>query len=550
MRLTWRAVTVGLVAAALALAAGAQSLPRAQQTAVDSVFQHFNGSTPGCVVGISKHGRQVFARGYGMASLESATPLSPASVLEIGSVSKQFTAASIFLLQQEGKLSLDDPVQKYLPGLPVYAHPVTIRELLHHTSGVRDVIQLMQMSGIRTNDFATMPDALALLERQQALNFPPNTRYMYSNSGYVLLAEIVQRVSGEPLSEFAAQHIFEPLGMRHTQIVLDHRLVIPGRSRTYAPAPGGGWRLEVSPWQQIGDGGVNTTVGDLERWAANFWHPRVGGKRLIRQLETQGVLNDGRTIAYAGGLEVDQYRGLRRISHGGSWQGFRTQFTLFPQPQVAIITLCNVANADPAARSRTIANIVLGHQLAPEAAPAPGSALSAAQLHDYAGWYWSAADYDLRQVSLDGTDLRLHPWPGASVRMQPLGLGKFRAANDTLVFQPLAPGMQLEMEATGEVLRRQPAANQTPASAQAIVGRYHSQALQVSWTVARDGKGLVLRTFGANPNRLDTDHRYPMRPAIAGVFIAGPYLLQFDGTQMKVSAGRAEGIRFRREASQ
>ncbi|TAN22407.1 MAG: class A beta-lactamase-related serine hydrolase [Acidobacteria bacterium] len=546
MRLTSRWVGMGAMAMMAALAAGAQSLPRAQQTAIDAVFQDFNTRTPGCVVGISEHGRQVFARGYGMASLESATPLTPASVLEIGSVSKQITAASIFLLQQEGKLSLDDPAQRYLPGMPVYAHPLTIRELLHHTSGVRDVIQLMQMSGIRTNDFATMPDALALIERQRALNFPPNTRYLYSNSGYVLLAEIVRRVSGEPLSTFAAQHIFQPLGMRHSQIVLDHRLVIPGRTRTYAPAPGSGWRLEVSPWQQIGDGGVNTTVGDLELWAANFWRPRVGGARLIQQLETQGVLNDGRTIAYAGGLEVDQYRGLQRIAHGGSWQGFRTQFTLFPKPQVAIITLCNVASADPALRSRKVADVILGDQLAPEPVPAATPTLSVAQLRAYAGWYWSAADYDLRQVSVDGAALRLRQWPGPSVRLQPLGQGKFRAAGDTLVFQPLARGMQLRLEATGELLTRQPAASGNAAGTHALVGRYQSPALQVSWTVAQDSKGLLLRAFGANPNRLDTDHSYPVRPAIAGVFIAGPYLLQFDGASLKVSAGRAEGIRFRR----
>ncbi len=533
---------------ALATAAAAQTLPAAQQQRIGAAFQGFNAHTPGCVVAVSEHGHQVFARGYGMASLESGTPLTPASVLEIGSVSKQFTAASIFLLQQAGRLSLGEPVRRTLPGWPAYAHPVTIRELLHHTSGVRDVIQLMEMSGIPAADFATMPDALALIERQQALNFAPNTRYMYSNAGYVLLAEIVQQVSGEPLNEFAAQHIFRPLGMTHTRIVVNHDLVIPGRTRTYAPRGRGGWRLDVSPWEQGGDGGVNTTVGDLELWAANFWHPnpRVGGARLIQQMETRGVLNDGRTIAYAGGLFVDRYRGLRRVWHDGSWQGFRAQLALFPQPQVALVTLCNAANANPAARSRKMAAIVLGPELGPAAAQAAAPVASAAQRAAYQGWYWSAGDYDLRRVSVRGGALRLRPMPGASVRLRAAGPGRFRAGTDTYVFQTRKSARQLRDETSGEVLEREPAAAYTGAQLQALTGPYYAPALQVRWVVARKGNGLELETFGANPNRLDTDHVYAMRPAIAGVFTAGPYLVETDRAGLKVSAGRADGIRFQK----
>lgn len=464
MRWRWSPLLFGLV-----LSLGAQSLSPAQRGRVDAVFSDFNVHTPGCVEGISAHGRMLYARGYGMASLESGTPLGPASVLEIGSVSKQFTAASIFLLDQAGKLKLDDPVRRYIPEFPAYAHPVTIRELLHHTSGVRDVIALMEMSGIPAGDAATQADALAMIERQRALNFVPNSRYMYSNSGYVLLAEIVRRVSGEPLNQFAAEHIFQPLGMSHTQFVADQTLVIPHRVRTYAPRPGGGWRLDVSPWDQIGDGGVNTTVGDLALWAANFWHPRVGGARLIRQLETQGVLNDGRTIAYAGGLEVGTYGGLRRVAHDGAWQGFRAQFTLFPGPELALITLCNAANADPGARSRKLAAIVLGNALAPTPASSPAS-------------------------------------PAA------------------------AP----------------PSVAWTRARLRALAGRYHSEELQVSWTVALSGPALVLHTFGANPNRLDTDHVYAMRAEGAG-FRAGPYRVRFDRRGMLVSAGRALDIQFVRE---
>ncbi|MGH9473806.1 MAG: serine hydrolase domain-containing protein [Terriglobales bacterium] len=530
-----------LTAAALGSAAAQSSLPEAQQAAINTVFQDFNQRTPGCALGVVRAGALVFAHGYGMASLESHTAVTPATVMEIGSVSKQFTATSIFLLAHAGKLSLDDPIRKYIPEMPRYPWPVTIRELLHHTSGVRDVISLMETSGIPYGDFATMPDALAMIERQRGLNFPPNSAYMYSNSGYVLLAEIVRRVSGEPLPKFAASNIFQPLGMGHTQIVDDATLIVPGRARTYARTPTG-YRLADSHWEQIGDGAVNTTVGDMALWARNMLHPTVGGPWLIRDLTTQGVLNNGQQIAYAGGLEVDHYRGLERWAHAGSWQGFRAEFMRFPGQQLSLVTLCDGASTNPGPRTEKLADILLAGELAPAAAAPAAVALSAAQLAGYAGLYWSAARHDLRRAQIRDGRLRLGRAP-----LTPVGAGRFLMGTTTVEFQPATGGMRLVL-APGEQLRRVPQA--TPAAVQlaALTGRYHSIELQVSWTVSVQSGQLELHALGANPNRLDTDHDYAMTPGPAGVYSAGPYLLQFEGSSFRLYNGRAGGMLFTRAA--
>ncbi len=524
------------------------SLSAATRDRIDAVFSDFNGHTPGCVLGVVRGGTVVYAHGYGMARLEENVPLTPESVLEIGSVSKQFTAASIFLLEHEGKLSLDDEVRKYIPELPAYDHPVTIRELLHHTSGVRDVISLMVMSGIPYDDFASESDALAMIARQHELNFEPNSRYMYSNSGYVLLSQIVNRVSGMPLAQFARKNIFVPLGMTHTVIVDDHTLVIPGRSGTYAPQrSGGGFETDMSNWEQTGDGAVDTTVGDLARWDRNFDHPTVGGKWLIDELETQGVLNDGKKIDYAAGLVVGTYRGLRTVSHGGAWQGFRAQFERFPDQGVTLITLCNVANADPGARTDKVADILLGSKMAP-APQRTRVSLSDDQLRHHAGLYWSETARDVQRVEFRDHKLFLQSDYRPGVSLVPFANGEFGLGPDegnaTLRFTQNAGRQQMVLPGGDEALDRVEPAHPTENQMRAMIGRYHSDELQVTWRVAMDGSALALNANGANPDKVSSDKTYNLVPAVTDVFTAGPYVVQFDSNGMRVSVGRAGGIRF------
>lgn len=520
-------------------------LPAATRAKIDALFQDFNSHTPGCVLGVVRDDRLVYARGYGMARLEENVPMTPQTVLEIGSVSKQFTAASIFLLEHDGKLSIDDEVRKYIPELPSYGRPVTIRELLHHTSGIRDCISLMQMSGIPYDDFATESDALAMIVRQRELNFEPNSRYMYSNSGYFLLSQIVKRVSGKPLSQFAKERIFQPLGMTHTVIVGDHTLVVPGRSGTYAPRKGGGFEVDMSNWEQTGDGAVDTTVGDLALWDRNYDHPVVGGQRLVEELQTQGILNDGKKISYAAGLEIDAYRGLRRVSHGGAWQGFRAEYERFPDQKLSLISLCNVANADPGSRTSKVADILLDGRLGPAPARTRIS-LSDARLRPYAGLYWSERDHDVRRVEFRDNKLFLSPGLGPARELVPYADGEFGLGPATLRFRDNAGRPQMLVAAADETLDRYEPAHPTADQMRALVGRYHSDELQVTWFVAMPAGKLVLQDIGANPDKVSTDKNYDLDPAVPNVFTAGPYVVQFDSQGMQVSIGRASGIRFAR----
>jgi len=364
---------------AVACLIGAQD-PAAEPTIderVDRVFARFdNTRSPGCAIGVIQNGEFVLRRGYGMANLELGAPLTSSSVFRIGSTSKQFTAAAIVLLAEEGKLSLDDDVGEYLPELPEFGTPVTIRQLVHHISGYRDYLTLMTLAGLRDDDYYTDEELLGMLSRQQELNFDPGAEHLYSNSGYWLLAQVVERASGKSLREYAAEKIFEPLGMDHTHFHNDHTELVPDRAYGhtelvpdraygYAPADDGGYVISMTTLPMIGDGGVFTSVADLFFWDQNFYEGKVGGPGFIEQMHSVGVLNDGEELEYAFGLSVGTYRGLRLVSHGGSFVGFRADVIRFPDERFSVVCLCNRADSNPSLLARRIADIYLEDQMSP-----------------------------------------------------------------------------------------------------------------------------------------------------------------------------------------
>jgi CubicO group peptidase (beta-lactamase class C family) len=331
-----------------AVRAGAQMAP-ADSTSrwVDSIFAPYNSrQTPGCAVAVTRDGMLAFAKGYGMADLEHDTPITPDTRFYLASVSKQFTAMSIVLLAQDHRLSLDDPIQKWVPEVPTFGTTITLENLLHHTSGLRDYFTLLALSGWPSDGPLTENDFLALVSRQKSLNFKPGDEFLYSNTGYVLLSIVVKRASGESLRDFAAERIFRPLGMTHTEFRDDHNALIPERALGYQPS-GSTFRTSEPEFDVVGDGGVYSTVGDLAKWDANFRHPRVGGKAGIDLLLQPGHLNDGETIPYALGLTIGEFHGLKTISHGGAYGGYQSEFLRFPDQGVSVITLCNTSQASP-----------------------------------------------------------------------------------------------------------------------------------------------------------------------------------------------------------
>src|SRR6202012_650631 len=236
---------------------------------------------------------------------EENVPSSPKSVFDIGSTSKQFTATSILLLEKEGKLSVEDDVHKYIPELPDYGKKITILNLLNHTSGLRDYLTLFDIAGVNTDSVTTDEDAMALITRQKGLNFAPGSEFLYSNTGFFLLSVIVERVSGKTLREFAAENIFMPLQMTHTQFRNDHRSLVPERAMAYdEKEKKDGFRLNVSYFEQTGDGAVHTTVEDLLKWDENFYSGQDGGKIFLADQQETAKLKEGQKINYDQGLDV------------------------------------------------------------------------------------------------------------------------------------------------------------------------------------------------------------------------------------------------------
>ncbi|MFL5615935.1 MAG: serine hydrolase domain-containing protein [Gemmatimonadaceae bacterium] len=416
---------------------------------VDAIFATWDHTdSPGCALGVYRDGRVEYARGYGMANLELGVALSPQSVFDIGSTSKQFTAMSIMLLARDGKLSLDDDIRKYVPELPNYGKTISIRHILTHTSGIRDYLTLWALAGVDDADLTTDQDALDLLSRQRELNFAPGEQWLYSNSGFFLASLIVKRVSGQTLAQFASDRIFRPLGMTHTRFNDDHKSVIPNRATGYAPRDSGsGWATEMSNFEQTGDGAVQTTIEDMQRWDENFYTGAVGGTETLAAMQKVAVLNSGKPQTYALGLMVDKYRGLRSVSHGGSWAGYRAELLRFPDQHLSVACLCNLARTNPSRLARSVAEIYLGDRMtpAPEATVAgtPRNSGEVAATHwtpnakslaGYTGRYDSPELQTSYDFTVDNGKLTLHRRRSGPVALTPTVDDSFTAEGITYRF--------------------------------------------------------------------------------------------------------------------
>ncbi len=336
---------------------------RAQQ--VDAIFQSWNNTSgPGASVSVIQEGRLILEKGYGLANLEYDIPIKPDTIFHVASVSKQFTAMALVLLEQDHKLSIDDDVHKYLPELPDYGHPIKIRNLLQHTSGVRDQWQTLALAGWSLEDVITQDQILRMLFRQKELNFVPGTEHLYSNGGYTLAAEIVARVSGKPFPQFCAERIFKPLRMTHTHFHQDLHQLVKNRAYSYSGTPGA---YEASPlnYANVGATSLFTTATDLTKWLDNFREPIIGGTAAIARLTEQAVLSNGKTIDYALGLSIGKYRGLRTISHSGGDAGYRSYVCWYPDQQLGVAVLSNLGSFNPVEAANKMAAVYIGSKMTP-----------------------------------------------------------------------------------------------------------------------------------------------------------------------------------------
>jgi CubicO group peptidase (beta-lactamase class C family) len=388
----------------------------AQKERVDSLFAEWDDpNSPGCALGVIGDGQLIYKRGYGMANLEHDIPLSSRSVFYIASTSKQFVAASIILAAEQGYLSLDDDIRKYLTEMPDYGTTITIRHLLNQTSGIRDYLTLWGLGDDNFADIHEPEEAYELITRQNALNFDPGDEYLYSNSGYFLLAEIIGKATGRTLKEYAREVIFEPLGMENSHFHDDRLHISKHRAIGHVPAEDGGIAMYVSNFDLVGSGGLHTSVDDLYLWDQNFYDNKLGDGSLLVELQRRGVLNNGDTLTYAAGLEIAEYKGLRAVGHGGSSQGYRADMLRFPDQRFTVIALCNFSTISPSTLVRRVADIYLADEYTEQpgvtsstaAPPIEYVTLPQSALEETTGSYRNPVTGTIWNVSVDESKLRV-----------------------------------------------------------------------------------------------------------------------------------------------
>jgi len=337
-----------------------QQLPEITINKIDSLFLKWNAiNSPGCAVGIVRNDSLIFSKGYGMANLEYDIPNGPKTIFHMASVSKQFTAYSIVLLARQGKLNLDDDIHKWLPWFPDLKEKITIRNLLNHTSGIRDQWQLLAISGTRLDDVITQDHIIKILGKQQALNFKPGDKYSYSNSGYTMLAEIVKSVSGQTLRKYTDSAIFKPLGMTNSHFHDDYTEIEKNRSYSYVRIDSIHFANSILSYSNAGATSLFSNINDMSKWVMNFYNHKVGDQKDIDMLTQKAKLNSGKELSYALGISSDTYKGWRQYSHSGGDAGYRTHVAVFPDVKMGFIVFSNLGDFNPGEKVYAMADLFI-----------------------------------------------------------------------------------------------------------------------------------------------------------------------------------------------
>lgn len=528
---------------------------------VDALFvQWSKPDSPGCALAVIKDGQIIYKRGYGMANLDYGIPISSVSVFNIASVSKQFTAMSIALLAKQGKLSLDDDIRKYVPEFPQYQSPITIRNLIYQTSGIREYSHLMSAAGIRFQD-APDEDVFKMLTRQKDLNFKPGEEYLYSNSNYFLLAQIVKSASGKSLREFAEENIFKPLVMVNTSFQNDGTEVIKNRATGYSSRKGGGFSGEIGGSYHVGDGGLSTTINDLFLWDRNYYDNKLGGgTQLIQEFLTPGRLNGGRKSDYAFGIEVETYKGLKVFGHDGVYNGFNAAMIRFPEQRFSAICLCNLTSIPSPRLTRRVADIYLANEFKesgesgskialpePKVAQVPEKELAAV-----VGSYFDSTNNNFRRVYVKNGKL-IYSRGTSESELAPFGNNRFLMLGTPdrveISFKSPRPGAPLQMitvvvgvgASTHDSVE---SATYTAAQLAEFAGTYYSNEIDATYNITLQGDKLAVR-------RKNVDGETPMLGQFADAFsAAGTGSIRFTRNRQNqitgflLNTGRVRRLRF------
>jgi CubicO group peptidase (beta-lactamase class C family) len=524
--------------------ASGQAITAEQSARIDSVFATWDHTnTPGCALGIERGGEILYQRGYGMANLETGQAITPGSIFHVASISKQFAAASIVLLASRGKLSLDDDIRKYVPEIPNYGTPITIRQLLTHTSGLRDQWVLLRMAGWRQEDLITEDDVLWVVAKQKALNFTPGAEYLYSNTGYTLAGTIVKRVSGMSLRQFADTELFRPLGMLDTHFHDDHAMVVPRRTSAYVSASDG-YRVSIPDFDTYGATSLFTTVGDLLKWEHNFATGQVLGLPLLQQMQQITRLTNGTESSYGLGLSMGRHRGLKTVGHSGADHGYRSDVVRFIDHDLAITALCNLGTINPSGLTRRVAEVMLASALAPEPVAAQTVQLSRAQQEQWAGNYLDPVGDQVQRIVWRSDSLVVLP----SLVLRPVAEERFMTPDNRTEYRFRKRDGRIELELSsqppGGIWQRQPAFGPDAPGLRRYVGEYRSEEVDARWTVESQDSVLRLKRPKFAPLTL--------RPVLPDGFVAEDLgmLIRFTRgrngtvTGFTASAGRVRKVWF------
>lgn len=530
------------------------------KAAIDQIFAQWNKpDVPGCGLGIIKDGKLIYARGYGMANLEYDLPNTSTSVFRIGSTSKQFTAACIVLLAKQGKLKLSDNLAQFFPAFPAYAKKITVQHLLNHTSGIRDYLLLASLKGLENDSYYTDEDLMQWLVNQKELNFAPGDDYLYSNSGYWLLGKIVGKAAGMNMAEFAKKEIFEPLGMKHTHFHNNHQQIVKKRASGYMPIRKGGYRISMTTLDMIGDGGIFTTIEDIKKWDDAFYKHKVFDQKFWRMMTKQGVLNSGRVLDYASGLMIDEYKGLKTVSHGGAFVGFRAELLRFPEQRFSVAIFTNRGDANPTGMAYQVADILLKDQLEKQNRQAQGNEstakhtpikLSKKALEKFAGYYWNDARSYSRKIYLRNDTLRYFRSATSESSLVPIGKNQFKmlVRGDVVVkFKQQKSGKyEMIFVVNGSTIATSSQYTPTNYSKEEIkkfAGNYYSNELDIYYQLKYHNESLQLLINGKEQTSI--------KPVMKN-FFSNPRFgsLQFQTTSngtiksFRLASGRVKNLKF------
>ncbi len=527
------------------------------ESQIDAVFGSFDDADkPGAAVAVVDHGKIIFKKGYGSANLEYGIPNSPSTVFHIASVSKQFTVFSILLLEQQGKLSFDDDIRKYIPQVPDFGTMITLRHLASHTSGLRDQWNLLAMAGWRMDDVITKEHILKLVAKQKELNFNPGDEYLYCNTGFTLLAEVVSRVSGMSFAEFTKAKIFNPLQMSSTLFYDDHEKIVKNRAYSYGPN-GNGYKKRVLSFANVGATSLFTTVEDLSLWSMNFAALTVGNANIIKKMNTLAVLNNGNTFGGAYGQFVNTHKGLNQIQHGGADAGYRSYIGRFPDQEFAVVVFSNYARSNAQGLALQVADLYLKDhfpKVNPSEAPkteAPNfMSLSNKQLEKFSGHYWNDNGTYARRIHVKNDTLRYYRNEFSESPLAPISKNEFQMLNVNVDLKVKFKGAGNKRKMIVTVGTDDPVESDvfmlpdyTANDLKGFNGEYYSEELSTYYTIINNDENLII----THPRLSD----FEIKPIKNDVF-SGNGIVKFERnasgkiTGLRVSNGRVRNLWFQK----